>query len=91
MATILRSRSQEAKVCLARGLLEARHGSCPGSPRNRRVAGGFLKTYPSLDRPDIQLHFCIAPVDNHGRNWNLARGYCVHVCVLRPRSRALCG
>jgi choline dehydrogenase-like flavoprotein len=54
---------------------------------NIAEAGGFLKTHPSLDRPDIQLHFCIGLVDNHGRNVHLGRGYCVHVCVLRPKSR----
>jgi choline dehydrogenase-like flavoprotein len=54
---------------------------------NIAEAGGFLKTHPDLDRPDIQLHFCIALVDNHGRNMHLARGFSVHVCVLRPKSR----
>ena len=54
---------------------------------NIAEAGGFLRTHPGLDRPDVQLHFCIALVDNHGRNWHLTRGYCVHVCVLRPKSR----
>jgi choline dehydrogenase-like flavoprotein len=56
---------------------------------NIAEAGGFLKTHPNLDRPDIQLHFCIALVDNHGRNVHLAPGYCVHVCVLRPKSRGM--
>jgi choline dehydrogenase-like flavoprotein len=54
---------------------------------NIAEAGGFLKTHPRLDRPDIQLHFCIALVDDHGRKAHLTRGYSVHVCVLRPKSR----
>jgi choline dehydrogenase-like flavoprotein len=54
---------------------------------NIAEAGGFLKTHPRLDRPDIQLHFCVALVDDHGRNAHLARGYSAHVCVLRPKSR----
>jgi choline dehydrogenase-like flavoprotein len=54
---------------------------------NIAEAGGFLKTHPRLDRPDIQLHFCIALVDDHGRKLHLARGYSVYVCVLRPKSR----
>jgi choline dehydrogenase-like flavoprotein len=54
---------------------------------NIAEAGGFLKTHPRLDRPDIQLHFCIALVDDHGRKAHLARGYSVYVCVLRPKSR----
>ena len=47
----------------------------------------FLKTDPSLDRPDIQLHFVIAVVDDHARRLHLGYGYSCHVCVLRPYSR----
>jgi choline dehydrogenase-like flavoprotein len=48
---------------------------------------GFLKTDPSLDRPDVQLHFVIGIVDDHARKLHLGHGLCCHVCVLRPRSR----
>jgi choline dehydrogenase-like flavoprotein len=34
---------------------------------NIAECGGFLKTRPDLDLPDIQLHFCMAVVNNHGR------------------------
>ena len=47
----------------------------------------FLKTDPSLDRPDIQLHFVIAVVDDHARRLHLGYGYSCHVCALRPHSR----
>lgn len=50
-------------------------------------AGAFLKTDPSLDRPDIQLHFVAAIVDNHARNLHWGYGYSVHVCQLQPWSR----
>ncbi len=50
-------------------------------------AGGFLKTDISLDRPDIQLHFVIAVVDDHGRSIVPGHGFSCHVCVLRPHSR----
>lgn len=49
--------------------------------------GAFLKTDPSLDRPDIQLHFVIAIVDDHARKLHLGHGYSCHVCALRPYSR----
>ncbi|MFC4273339.1 choline dehydrogenase [Sneathiella chungangensis] len=49
--------------------------------------GGFLKTDPSLERPDIQLHFVIGPLDDHARKTLLGHGYSCHVCVLRPKSR----
>lgn len=48
---------------------------------------GFLKTDPSLDRPDIQLHFVISIVDDHARKLHLGHGYGLHVCKLRPESR----
>ena len=48
---------------------------------------GFFKTDASVDRPDVQLHFVIAVVDNHAKRLHLGYGYCCHVCVLRPFSR----
>ena len=55
---------------------------------NIAEAGGFLKTDPSLPAPDIQLHFCVAVVHNHGRTLrHLLHGYSLHACVLRPKSR----
>ncbi len=48
--------------------------------------GAFLKTSPELDRPDVQLHFVISIVDNHGRKLYRGYGFGCHVCVLRPKS-----
>lgn len=50
-------------------------------------SGAFLKTDPALDRPDIQLHFLVAMVDDHVRKMHWGHGYSCHVCVLRPHSR----
>ncbi|WP_170433426.1 GMC family oxidoreductase [Ruegeria arenilitoris] len=47
----------------------------------------FLKTSPDLDRPDIQLHFTIALVDDHARKLHLGYGFSCHICKLRPESR----
>jgi choline dehydrogenase-like flavoprotein len=67
-----------------------------GSPRGARrgmftsnvaEAGGFIKSRPDLDRPDLQLHFCTALVDDHSRRLHWGHGYSLHVCVLRPLSR----
>jgi len=49
-------------------------------------AGAFLKTDHALDRPDIQLHFVIAIVDDHARKLHWGYGFSCHVCVLRPHS-----
>ncbi len=54
---------------------------------NVAEAGGFLKSRPDLDRPDLQLHFCTALVDDHSRRLHWGHGYSLHVCVLRPFSR----
>ncbi|QBR03929.1 GMC family oxidoreductase [Paraburkholderia pallida] len=54
---------------------------------NFAEGGGFLKTQPGLDAPDIQLHFVVALVDNHARRMRLGHGFSCHVCLLRPRSR----
>ena len=58
-------------------------------PMTSNVAecGGFLKTRPDLDVPDIQLHFCMAMIDDHGRKPRWGTGFSCHVCLLRPESR----
>jgi len=54
---------------------------------NVAEAGGFLKSRPTLARPDLQLHFCAALVDDHNRHMHWGHGYSLHICVLRPHSR----
>jgi choline dehydrogenase-like flavoprotein len=54
---------------------------------NAAESGAFLKTRPELERPDVQLHFVAAVVDDHGRHRHFFRGYSIHTCVLRPKSR----
>lgn len=56
---------------------------------NIAEAGGFVKSAPTLDKPDIQFHFSPCFLDNHGLNlWQTVRhGYSLHACNLRPKSR----
>lgn len=54
---------------------------------NVAEAGGFIRSSPMADRPDLQLHFCTGLVDDHGRRFHAATGIALHVCVLRPQSR----
>ncbi|HXA48146.1 MAG TPA: GMC family oxidoreductase N-terminal domain-containing protein, partial [Burkholderiaceae bacterium] len=49
---------------------------------NLAQAGGFLRTLPDLDCPDVQFHFEPTMMDDHGRKIVLGNGYCGHVCVL---------
>lgn len=60
-----------------RGLLTTNFAEC----------GGFLKTSPELVAPNLQLHFVVALVDNHGRTLHGGHGISCHVCLLNPRSR----
>jgi choline dehydrogenase-like flavoprotein len=54
---------------------------------NFAECGGFLKTRPELEVPDVQLHFGMALADDHGRKRHMGIGFTCHVCVLRPKSR----
>ncbi|MEM5316937.1 GMC family oxidoreductase N-terminal domain-containing protein [Paraburkholderia sp. JHI869] len=51
---------------------------------NVAEAGGFFKSDPELDDPDLQAHFMNAAV-THPMRWG--QGYSCHMCVLRPHSR----
>ena len=55
---------------------------------NIAEAGAFVCS-PDADagRPDIQLHFVPAQLDDHGRNRLPGHGFTVHACFLQPRSR----
>jgi choline dehydrogenase-like flavoprotein len=50
-------------------------------------AGGFIKSRPEEATPDLQLHFVIGKLVDHGRKTVFGHGYSCHVCVLRPKSR----
>ncbi len=51
-------------------------------------SGGFIKSTPALERPDLQLHFIPGAMDDHGRNLKMFFNYgiSIHVCLLRPKS-----
>ena len=53
--------------------------------------GAFLRSSPSLDRPDLQIHLVTGIVDDHSRKRHFYKGYSAHVCVLRPESRGRVG
>ncbi|MEN1727092.1 MAG: choline dehydrogenase [Pseudomonadota bacterium] len=55
---------------------------------NIAEAGAFLVSGRGrTDRPDVQMHFVPALLDDHGRNRLPGDGYTVHACQLRPESR----
>ncbi len=58
---------------------------------NFAESGGFVKSAPSEAIPDLQYHFVIAKLQDHGRATVFGHGYSCHVCVLRPKSRGSVG
>ena len=55
---------------------------------NIAEAGGFIVSrHATDDRPDIQMHFVPALLDDHGRNILPGHGMTIHACALRPESR----
>lgn len=72
---------------LVRGWREYRGDGRGLFTSNVAESGAFLRTDPSHARPDVQLHFVIGLVDDHGRKMHFFRGFSVHTCVLRPYSR----
>lgn len=63
-----------------------RNGRGPLSS-NVAEAGGFIRSEPSVERPDIQFHFTIGLVEDHARKTHFKPGVSLHVCLLRPKSR----
>ncbi|HSW03717.1 GMC family oxidoreductase [Aquabacterium sp.] len=54
---------------------------------NFAECGAFLKSRPELSRPDLQLHFVVGKLVDHGRKTVFGHGYSCHVCLLHPASR----
>ncbi len=73
-------------IRITKGVFEYRKKRTGIMTSNLAEAGGFLKTAPELTKPDVQLHFVVGLVDDHGRKFHLGHGFSCHVCVLRPKS-----
>jgi choline dehydrogenase-like flavoprotein len=54
---------------------------------NFAEAGGFLRSSPDEALPDLQLHFVVGKLVDHGRKTVFGHGYSCHVCLLQPKSR----
>jgi choline dehydrogenase-like flavoprotein len=69
------------------GIREWRRSRSGMLTTNFAEAGGFIRSRPEEARPDLQLHFVIGKLVDHGRKTVFGHGYSCHVCVLRPKSR----
>ena len=74
-------------VRMMKGIVEWRKFRTGMLTTNFAEAGGFIKSQASEPIPDLQLHFVIGKLVNHGRTTTFGHGYSCHVCLLRPRSR----
>jgi choline dehydrogenase-like flavoprotein len=54
---------------------------------NMVEAGGFIRSEPGADRPDLQLHLIPGRKSHRGRMIEWGHGVSLHTCVLRPHSR----
>ncbi len=58
---------------------------------NVAEVGGFVKSDPSQERPNLQFHFLPAYLHDHGRKLSWGYGVTLHVCDLLPKSRGRVG
>jgi len=70
-----------------RGAIEWRRHRSGLLTTNFAEAGGFVRSTPAEPIPDLQLHFVIAKLVDHGRKATFGLGYSCHVCLLQPSSR----
>jgi choline dehydrogenase-like flavoprotein len=74
-------------VSAIKGIFEWRRHRRGMLTTNFAEAGGFVRSAPDVERPDLQLHFVIGKLVDHGRKTVFGHGYSCHVCLLRPKSR----
>ena len=79
--------SLSGMVQTLRGIIEWRKHRTGMLTTNFAEAGGFIKSDPSEAVPDLQLHFVIGKLVDHGRKTVFGHGYSAHVCLLQPKSR----
>jgi choline dehydrogenase-like flavoprotein len=72
---------------MVKGVFEWRRRRSGPLTTNFAEAGGFIRSTADEPIPDLQLHFVVGKLVDHGRKTVLGHGYSCHVCLLRPRSR----
>ena len=72
---------------LIKSIFEWRSSRTGRLTTNFAEAGGFVRSSPDVPVPDLQLHFVIGKLVDHGRKTTFGLGYSCHVCLLHPDSR----
>ena len=70
-----------------KGIVEWRNHRRGMLTTNFAEAGGFIRSRAEEPIPDLQLHFVIGKLVDHGRKTAFGHGFSCHVCLLRPQSR----
>ena len=79
--------SPRGALRLLRGVFEWRASRSGLLTTNFAESGGFVRSSTDAPIPDLQLHFVIGKLIDHGRKTVFGHGYSCHVCLLRPKSR----
>jgi choline dehydrogenase-like flavoprotein len=79
--------SLKGMVSMLRGVFEWRRSRSGLLTSNFAEGGGFIKSAPTEAIPDLQWHFVVGKLVDHGRKTVFGHGYSCHVCLLRPKSR----
>lgn len=79
--------SLRGAINLVKGVFEWRRRRSGPLTTNFAEAGGFARSDASVERPDLQFHFIVGKLVDHGRKTVFGHGYSCHVCLLRPKSR----
>lgn len=79
--------SLKGMVSMLRGVFEWRRSRSGALTTNFAEGGGFIKSAPGEAIPDLQWHFVVGKLVDHGRKTVFGHGYSCHVCLLRPKSR----
>src|SRR5690606_6702904 len=69
------------------GVFEWRRTRSGPLTTNFAEGGGFIRSSPEEAIHDLQWHFVVGKLVDHGRKTVFGQGYSCHVCLLRPKSR----
>jgi len=70
-----------------KGIFEWRRQRTGMLTTNIAEAGGFVRSRQDEALPDLQFHFIVGKLIDHGRKLAFGHGFSCHVCLLRPLSR----
>ena len=73
---------------MVRGIFEWRRQRSGMLTTNFAEAGGFIRSQAGEPIPDLQLHFVVGKLVNHGRTTTTGHGYPCHVCRARKAAAA---